>query len=352
MLMKAGQEGDLEMNSPNSEEETVEEIEIDIPEDAYGAGILAIVHDIVVIRSGSWRDEEVRLGIIQASFAVLLLIVNLGMQFALLYFIWVYVVEPSVHHVQLEYANFHKNVFDTSGVFLPDAWARYDHKESLCEIGLSNQYFYWLVIFLWVLLIIKEFRTTEELMRDVCFQVPSCDDIHEMIREGKDKKYVVALTTTSRVLCFIFVILPKFLICCTLMWLGCQWLTATSNFTDLVMNSIAMEFVTRVDENLYETILPAYHRQQVEEINFLVEHRFKGRRKEFNAFRHSFIYFILGIAFVLLYSGNIQSVLPGNVDDVTKLCSEYQAQKPKFECRSSWWLGTAGMQNCFPFGSQ
>ncbi|OLQ05024.1 hypothetical protein AK812_SmicGene11862 [Symbiodinium microadriaticum] len=52
-----------------------------------------------------------------------------------------------------------------------------------------------------------------------------------------------------------------------------------------------MEFVTGVDEALYETLLPVAHRKQVADINFVTYRpRAGGRSKEFAAFKRSFIY--------------------------------------------------------------
>ncbi|CAK9054686.1 Hypothetical protein (Fragment) [Durusdinium trenchii] len=152
-----------------------------------------------------------------------------------------------------------------------------------------------------VLLIIREIRTTERL--DL-FSMPLCNNMSEACKEEDGAVKVVALTSFTKTLIFVLVIVPKILICSTLMWLGCQWLTATNSFSDLVMNSIAMEFVTGIDEALYETLLPVAHRQQVAEINFV---RYKPkdsgshRDKEFAAFKRSFIYLCVALTFVFVY---------------------------------------------------
>ncbi|CAE7886551.1 unnamed protein product [Symbiodinium necroappetens] len=137
-----------------------------------------------------------------------------------------------------------ERVFDSDGNFLREEWEDYDGKEDLCQIGMSSPLFYFTVVFLWVLLIVRELRTTERLARDI-WSMPSCRTSAAMTGEDSDHHVVqvVALTPCVRTLIYFMVILPKLVICCTLMYLGCQWLTATNSFADLVMNSIAMEFV-------------------------------------------------------------------------------------------------------------
>eukprot|EP00933_Yihiella_yeosuensis_P082082 TRINITY_DN95829_c0_g1_i1.p1 TRINITY_DN95829_c0_g1~~TRINITY_DN95829_c0_g1_i1.p1 ORF type:complete len:395 (+),score=38.16 TRINITY_DN95829_c0_g1_i1:127-1185(+) len=333
-----------------NEDEGVQ-VDIDIPEDAYGAGILAIVRDIVCIQEGpSWSDEEVQLKMIQASFALLLMTMNLGMQFSLLYFIYIYVVTPSVNHVQSQYGNFHAMAFDKDGVFQPDLWEKFPNKSELCQIGMSNPVFYCLVVFLWVLLIIREFRVTERLARDILVTVPSCERRANMCRQKDGKIQIIALTTSSRVLLVVCVVIPKFLICGVLMWLGCEWLTATTSFTDLVMNSIAMEFVTRIDENLYETILPVAHRNQVSEINFVVFQKNAGsRNKEFVAFKRSFVYLWLAVGFTLVYSRALQNFLPPDLSDLKEHCAGLSDHAATV-CQTDWWKGSQGVEKCFPYG--
>lgn len=344
-------ETDLEKPLTGSEE--LEEVQFDIPEDAYGAGILAIVRDISIIKSGSsWSDEEVQLKCIQAFFSFLLLTMNLTMQMSLLYFIFTFVVRPAVHTVQFKYHEFHEKIFDIDGNFLPDEWDAYEGKEELCQIGMSSPFFYFTVVFLWVLLIIREIRTTERLARDL-FSMPLCNNMSEACKEEDGAVKVVALTSFTKTLIFVLVIVPKILICSTLMWLGCQWLTATNSFSDLVMNSIAMEFVTGIDEALYETLLPVAHRQQVAEINFV---RYKPkdsgshRDKEFAAFKRSFIYLCVALTFVFVYKVAGQTVLPPHLADLKLACHDLVAAGSSTVCSAPIWTGAMGLEKCFPYG--
>lgn len=346
---------DTEFPLTDSGPPELEETQFDIPEDAYGAGILALVRDLSVIQGGkSWQDEDVQLKLVQASFSFFLLSFNLCLQGSLLYFIWAFVVTPAVHNVQYQYQQFHERLFDTDGNFLAEEWDDYGGKEELCQIGMSSPFFYCTVVFLWVLLIIREFRTTERLARDL-ITMPVCQYSSDMCREVDEKVQVVALTALTKVLIFLVVIIPKIVICSTLMWLGCQWLTATNSFTDLVMNSIAMEFVTGIDEALYETLLPVAHRQQVSDINFVLykpKPTGSSRNKEFSAFKRSFTYLCLAIIIVFLYKMMGQTVLPPHLSDLKMACREMILEQSTILCEAPFWTGAIGLEGCFPYGKQ
>lgn len=332
----------------------LEEVQFDIPEDAYGASILAVVRDFSVISGGKdWKDETVQLKCIQVGFSFLLLTINLTLQLSLLFFIYTFVVTPAIHRVQHKYQEFHEVIFDIDGNFQEDAWDAYKGKEELCQIGMSSPFFYFTVVFLWVLLIIREFRTTERLARDLA-SMPTCSTSPEMCTEEEGEVKVVALTSCSKMLIFFGVIIPKMVICSTLMWLGCQWLTATNSFTDLVMNSIAMEFVTGIDEALYETLLPVGHRQQVADINFVLYKKKQpgsNRAKEFAAFKRSFFYLCLSLAFVWLYKMCGQTVLPPHLSDLKLACRALIEENSKNVCSAPIWTGAMGLEDCFPYGT-
>lgn len=328
-----------------------EKVIIDIPEDAYGAAILAVVRDVTKVRQGkSWSDEEVQLSMIQACFSFGVLALNLVLQIALLIFIKLYVVNPSVQNVQAKYRRFHSDIFDLQGQFLAEEWTKVTNKGTMCDMGMSDPWFYKCVVLLWVLLIIREFRNTERLTRDL-FTMPTCTELHDMERSSDDGCEIVAITQGVRLLLVVLVSIPKFCICLTLLLLGCSWLTATTSFTDLVMNSIAMEFVTNVDENLYETLLPVGHKQQVQDVNFVYTRKSSGQtKKQIAAFKRSGMYLCIAVSFVFAYPRFLQNVLPHDLSDLKLACADVVEEQQQSACDSPFWSGSEGVDRCFPYG--
>lgn len=321
-----------------------EGMEIDIPEDAYGAAILAIIRDIQIIVQGG---EDRTISIIQATFALFLLALNLVLQFSMIFFIQRFVVNPDVRHVQEQYRKFHAKVFDTAGQFHESFWEEYDDKEELCQIAMTNRVFYCSILLLWTLSIVREFRLSERLLRDI-WGMPWCSRGDQMCEESADSCRVVALTTPAKVALILLVCIPKLAICCSLLLLGCTWLSATTSFENLVMNTVAMEFVTHIDESLYETLLPDSHRTQVAEVNFHVR-RAVEKKADYNGFGRSTFYLFLTVMFILLFGSFIQNVLPPDLSDIKEPCKSYLAQKQPI-CKVDWWKGVTGVTDCFPYG--
>merc|ERR1711957_817943 len=82
---------------------------------------------------------------------------------------------------------------------------------------------------------------------------------------------IVALTRQTRSMLFSLVCLPKLAISIALLFLGYAWLSATTSFEDLLMNTVSMEFVLHIDELFFTTFLPTAYRKKVAEINFFIE---------------------------------------------------------------------------------
>merc|ERR1712039_1020051 len=112
---------------------------------------------------------------------------------------------------------------------------------------------------------------------------------------------------------------PKFLISLYLLYLGCEWLTATMSFEKLVLNTVALEFVLRIDELLYKVFFPIHYRKLVADINFFLT---KGKlsvedhwTKTMRAYTWSFAYVGLGVSTVFIYMNCMQDVLPNDMID-------------------------------------
>merc|ERR1719235_2088919 len=119
-------------------------------------------------------------------------------------------------------------------------------KSRLCQIGMTNPLFYYIVLFLWTLNPLGEFRTSQRLLFNIYYDLPSVSTGGEMIEQNKEEKklYVKGLTPLCRATLILLVCVPKFIICIALLYLGCNWLSATTSFQELVMNTVAMEFIT------------------------------------------------------------------------------------------------------------
>merc|ERR1712151_1464111 len=93
-----------------------------------------------------------------------------------------HVVRPAVRGVQVLLRDFHDNVYDDVGRFESDAWDEWNKKDELCQIAMTNRLFYDLILFLWTLSMMQEFRTGERFWGDIS-TMPACTHTADMIIE-------------------------------------------------------------------------------------------------------------------------------------------------------------------------
>mmetsp|Transcript_14855 Transcript_14855/g.46533 ORF Transcript_14855/g.46533 Transcript_14855/m.46533 type:complete len:457 (-) Transcript_14855:134-1504(-) len=351
----------------NREAEEDEDVEFDIPEDAYGAATLAIVRDF----QDAYRAKDVFLNLATGCFALILNVLNLTLQFSVVCYLQVYVVNPKVYQVQALYRDFRAEVFSDSGEFLHDNWENFDRQQELCQVALTNTGFYVTSLFLWWASMMQEFRTTWRLFLNIS-NMPSCRKGSQMLRIETPKHdhctkhletevvHIIALTVHARYFLYFLVCLPKFLICTCLLWSGSEWLSSTSAFEDLIMNAVAMTFVTHIDELLFEVLLPAKYRQEVAAINFVVPCR-KGtpqtvRETEmWYGFRRSAMYVVFMLLGLTLYSQVLQDVLPHDISDLRKHCAKYIddiqpiCRPGVLEKVAARMAGSSASETCYPY---
>lgn len=338
-------EGPSSILSPRAskvEDETAGE-NFDIPADAYGAAILALVRDVPLLRShsGRWRTA-----VYNCVFGFGLLTVNLVVQLTLLYFVNVLVVKKDVSMVQNTYRDLRAKVYDDDGNFLQDLWDDYPDKELICNLGMTNFVFYTGCLLCWALTVLIEFRTNVNFFADLN-KMPLVTVQKEQITEG-DNPSVVGLTIASKLLIILFVVVPKMLICACLLWLGCQWLSATRGFESLVMNSVAMAFIVGTDEMLFEGVLPKTLRKEVQDLDFLVKQKenFSSDADLIFRYNRSILYFVAACIFVYIYPMYVQTVLPTKIFELEKYCSVFLNGEFRHIC-AAWGLGDDKFANCF-----
>mmetsp|Transcript_12992 Transcript_12992/g.25510 ORF Transcript_12992/g.25510 Transcript_12992/m.25510 type:complete len:510 (+) Transcript_12992:19-1548(+) len=322
-------------------------VEFDIPEDSYGAAILAIVKEMQDVYHGHGASAT---NVLKGVFALVLLAVNLTLQFCILTFIASHVVQPAVYRIQKDYQSFHQESFDEHGVFQPDMWRHYDRKNELCQIGMTSRFFYCVLLFVWVTSMLAEFRASAQLIHQVA-QMPLCHQGQDMLRMDEEEKIsIIALTRRTRMLMYCFVCIPKIGISMYLLVLGCQWLSATTSFEALVVNTMAMEFVLHVDELLYEAFLPPSYRRQVEDINFFIQERQptpeEEEWREWSTYVKAFCFLLVGFAVVIVWSDFLQGVLPQDISDVKEHCAVYLNDLSPI---CGMW-GFQSFRACYPFG--
>merc|ERR1712137_391436 len=128
---------------------------------------------------------------------------------------------------------------------------------------------------------------------------------------------IVGITIFVKVILAI-IVLCRLGICSILLWMGCRWLVATTNFGDLVLNSVALVFVLELKDFLYVILVPARNKRDLQ--NTYIDSAKESEKPNPARFLGTFAWLIVAVIWVYLYICHFQRVLPGYKWDVKKVC--------------------------------
>jgi len=336
--------------------------EVDLDENAYGAAAVAIIKDVAKLHQELQTKAPcaaLSLTITRLVSALGIMIVNLLFQGLILWYINMYVVQPSVRHVQELYGHFHEANFDADGVFDPTAWEVFEEKGGVCQITMSSRAFYFGILMLWGLLMMQELRACERVVRDIVAVrgVSRLEHMVEYIKTGNSELggrcLIVGLTPGTRWTVLLVVCLPRILIGICLFGLGCRWLSSSASFADMTLNAMALEFVKNIDELLYDSVLPRQLKQDIADTNvFKIEKQKKKAdldKEEWNGYLRTTIWVMVITTFIGTYGAVFQSVLPFDLSELSALCANQVAKSQTPVCVSPTMLGWS--QECYPYGA-
>lgn len=135
---------------------------------------------------------------------------------------------------------------------------------------------------------------------------------------------VVGITCLVRSVILLFIMLPRFLLTSFLLWLGSRWLLATTGFADLLLNSIALEFILLLRELLYNVLVPLHTKKETEG-TFFPSSKVSGG--SFGTYFNTLSLAVLAFIFVGTYFYGWQMVLPSYQWDVRKTCETYLTER-------------------------
>lgn len=317
--------------------------------------MFSIIFDLFEMLTGQDHDNlHLMLNVFRLFLVVAVLIGNYAMQLGMLYWIYVYVVLPSVHAVESTYQNYHHEAFTREGTLKQDileSWSD-DKMSTLCGIAFNSFLFMFAVLCLWCFAMLNEVRKTYQLFSDIR-KVPRSTASEEMIdnQQADGLVRVKSLTPFVRWSLYIVILLPKILICIGLLLIGLVWLTATDDFSDLILNAVSLEFVINIDNILFSACLPDSLIERIRVTKFCKFKRTVPRtlaQQESETMRDlvsSAGYFFGSILFVYSFMTIGQTVpllgvFPGYDHDIH--CPAYFEKITRQFCQAG--------QECFPFG--
>eukprot|EP00435_Cladocopium_sp_Y103_P022017 s996_g5.t1 len=122
-------------------------------------------------------------------------------------------------------------------------------------LGTAFVSFLMLMLFLWGMLMVTEFRAIYNFAF-VVWKTPSTSNADANFAKIEDSKMLVLQIPVAHKYFALFCIaLPRFLIGLVILVVGTNFLTSTNNLLDLVLNSTALSFLVEVDEMIHASML-------------------------------------------------------------------------------------------------
>lgn len=313
---------------------------IELDEDTFGMSLCSMTRDFYFLTS----EGRSLARIVRLLKSLFLLSLTITLQILLLSFSQ-FVSARSVHEIRESYDTFEKTIYGENTTLTTNGKHRgilelqpsfeeamrrlnglsEDERDAVCRIPLSQPMFFGLILLIWTLTCFTELRKAFELQFHI-FMLETVPSMAQAMRQGEEKDnesgdMISGMTTYMKVLTTLIMFLPRVAITVYLLWIGCRWLLATTDFADLIMNAVALEFVLLIKEALYVALVPTRSRHDVK--NTFFEPYPKTIPPAWFNFANTLLLLAIACLWVFLYMVYFQMVLPEYKWDVHDLCVEY-----------------------------
>jgi len=308
-----------------------------LPEDAYGMAIACVIRDLSHLskESGS-KYRSTRVMRMLASLKLLAL--NITLQTFILVCISELSSAKAVFDIRSAYSEFEQHMYAghvklTENQNARGAEARFfnaslfdtlsdETKEGACRIPFAQPYFLFALLLVWSIVVVGEVRNASTMFnRLVLGTQPVSSMAASTQRIGQDIDVIVSLTHGVKAFITIFVVLPRLLMACFMLWLGCRWLAATNDFQNLVLDTVGLEFILLLKDLLYRTLVPERVKRDTCRMHVSIQH--EAVRPSLYSFLGTFVWGILAVVWVYAYMFSLQKVLPGYRWDVHAVCVQW-----------------------------
>lgn len=315
----------------------------DCEESAYSGAMGTIIKDMHRISKGSQHPVS---RVLRISLALSLAISLVVMQLFVLYTIKTFVTSPAVRSIRGVYDEYEKTMYNghvretgygfsvgiggpTGPFFDQTAFDRLSGglKSSVCIIPFSQPAYLSIILFIWTLSVVGELRMVVSLSHWL-YMIEKVD-IGKAIEDHDGKHIIVGLPGWLKALTFSVVLLPRLLTSALLLWLGCRWLAATLDNIEVLINSIALEFVIRLNSLLYAQLVSDRSKRELKNLKLDMRH-INGEPPSAFTYIGASGWMVLSVFFIYLYLVHMQMVLPGYQWDVRKPCAAWVKERFDF----------------------
>jgi len=311
-----------------------------VREDIYGFAAVALVRDtyLLTIGKGNLPIRRFRL-----TWSLTLLFFNTMVQAFLVESIRKYVVSASVQHVQELYSAYEKDMYgdhvfhidnvgfrgEVGQIASSEIFMKFqtDRKKELCQIPLSQPSFCFVILLVWAMTCACEIKAALVAIWKYSV-VPTVSSMSRAIRRTDDDdvadsntRYLVGVTNLIRTLIIVFTCLPQLAISVLLLWLGSRWLISTNDFSDLVLNAAALEFVINIKELSFRSMVSDRSKLDMQTTKILLSDRKEVATP--TKYLGGLTWMLVSCLWVYTYMFHLQIAIPGYRFDVHTVCEEW-----------------------------
>jgi hypothetical protein len=174
----------------------------------------------------------------------------------LLYVVRRFISYPSVKHAAEAFGHFRNDMFD-DGVFLEDQWDEWHDKKksAVCDLPPANRVFSFVILLLWTGVVMKDVRETGKHTIAWIWLPTGGEVVREKEKEdGEFIRIISAAPYRLKALVLLLLFVPKLFIAAFCWWLGCRWLISSDGFSEMVLNSCALQFIFDSDGLFMEAV--------------------------------------------------------------------------------------------------
>jgi len=319
-------DNESEQKSDSSDDEKDDVACFDIAEDIYGMCVVSLVLDTQAIHKSTGSKAPV-LRYTRILLTVLLLLGCIALQVFLLVCVKKFVSSWAVKEIRSSYGIFESKMYDgdTLNADHFDSLGA-DEKLEVCQIPFSQPIFFISILGVWTISILSEVKEVVHMGRcTVGLETsPGFAKMTELAEEGN---VIMRLPRQLKAFIFFVVLIPRVLIAGVLLWLGCRWLAGTPNFSDLLLNSVALQFIADLRELMYDRLTPARGKRDLGNTKFLAD---EDENPTPCNLLGAYGWIVFVFVFVIVYIYGLQQVLPTYKWDVHDVCADFIAQQGDF----------------------
>jgi len=303
-----------------------------LPEDCYGMTVASLVRDGQHIANDS-THKPIR--ILRIVLSLSLMFGNMVIQCVVLKDIYKFSSAKAVGDIRKAYDQFERHMYNGHIYMTVNNLARglndnyfnkaffktldEDVKSTACRIPFSQPSFLFILLLIWTLQIIGELRQTWQLARRLVLGLDNAPNMQKIfVVSDEEEEIIVRMPIWMKAFVALFICIPRLVIAMALCLLGCRWLSSTTDFQNLVLNAVGLEFLLLLKELMYNTLVSDRNKRDTARMQISVSKESAAPSPA--SFLSSVMLFTSACFWVYLYIFVVQQVLPDYRWDVQEVC--------------------------------